>query len=126
MGAVINVTWASPSLDQIEELVNESIEALDELHSMPADHPLRILAAQCRAAVVASRRLSFGPFAQRALTEKALRVKVDALMFLRSQLAEEGAGSGTIPKGTRAWPEEEREDLEKSEVDPSTLPSDQV
>jgi hypothetical protein len=106
-------------------MVAEALEVLEELPAHPIALGLHQQAKQCRAALRASRRFGFGPFVLRALSTKVLRLKIDALSFRESRIAQERISSESMPAATPAWPDVDRADVARAQVEAS-LPVDQV
>lgn len=100
---IVTTMLGMPSLEQLDEMVEEAVDVLDETpHHVVAD-ALRVQATQCRAALQASRLHAFGPFVLRALSTKVLRLKIDALSYRESRLGHERISSGTMQAAAAAW-----------------------
>jgi hypothetical protein len=121
----VSFSLVFPAAEELEDLVAEAIELLDEPPALPPDHTLHLQAAQCAAALDASRRLSFGPFAQRALSAKVLRLKIDAVSVREKHRAKERTTPLAMPAAPPAWPDVDSETLRRAEM-VDALPSDRV
>lgn len=111
MNEVVTLTLACPSLDQLEEMVDEAVDVLQELPVLPFAAALHVQATQCRDALRASRRHAFGPFVQRALSTKVLRLKIDALSYRESSVVREHISSGTMKAAPRGWADDEEDEV---------------
>jgi hypothetical protein len=125
MDEALTFTLAFPASDQLEELFAEALELLDEAPAFPPGHALHLQAAQCCVALDASRRLSFGPFAQRALSAKVLRLKIDAVTARELHRAKDRPTPLAMPAAPPAWPEVDSEQAARL-ADEMELPSDRV
>lgn len=122
---VVTFSLACPSLEQLDEMVAEAVDVLAEVPTHPITHGLHQQVKQCRAALRASRRFGFGPFVLRALSTKVLRLKIDALSFRESRIAQQRASSESMPAAIASWPDVDHTDVALAQV-ATSLPAEQV